>query len=44
MIFVKGADPFGRKELALIYLVAFLMILLLGGGKYSVDKMITGKR
>lgn len=39
-----GADPFGRKELALFYLVVYLAILLLGGGKYSVDNLIGKKK
>lgn len=32
------ADPFGKKELALIYFVIFIVIFLLGPGKYSVDR------
>jgi len=35
---VHGSDPFGRKELALLYLVCFVAIMLLGPGRYSVDK------
>lgn len=31
-------DPFGTKEKALIYLVIFLAIILLGPGKYSIDR------
>ncbi|WP_375324558.1 DoxX family protein [Flagellimonas sp. GZD32] len=33
-----GADPFGTKEKALLYLVVFIVIILVGPGKYSVDK------
>lgn len=33
-----AADPFGRKELALLYLVVFGAIFLLGPGRYSVDR------
>ena len=33
-----GSDPFGRKELPLLYLAFFVIIMLLGPGKYSVDK------
>lgn len=32
------SDPFGRKELPLLYLTIFVIIMLLGPGKYSVDK------
>jgi putative oxidoreductase len=35
---IHGADPFGTKEKALLYLVVFIVIMLLGPGKYSVDK------
>ena len=35
---VHAADPFGTKEMSLLYLFAFGAIALLGAGKYSVDK------
>ncbi|MEZ4857994.1 MAG: DoxX family protein [Flavobacteriaceae bacterium] len=35
---VHGADPIGKKELALFYLIAFTAIALMGAGKFSVDK------
>ncbi len=35
---VHGADPFATKEKALLYLVFFAVIFLLGPGKYSIDK------
>lgn len=38
-----GADPFGRKEMALLYLVVYVVLLLTGSGKYSVDRLISGK-
>jgi putative oxidoreductase len=31
-------DPFGRKELPLLYCIAFICLLLTGGGAYSLDK------
>ncbi|MEP3210140.1 MAG: DoxX family protein [Maribacter sp.] len=33
-----AADPFGKKEKALLFLVIFVAIILLGPGKYSVDR------
>ncbi|MCB0457801.1 MAG: DoxX family protein [Flavobacteriaceae bacterium] len=35
---IHGADPIGKKELALFYLAAFTAIALMGAGKFSVDK------
>ncbi|MDF0717370.1 DoxX family protein [Muricauda sp. 334s03] len=36
---IHGADSFGgNKEKALLYLVVFVVIMLLGPGKYSVDR------
>lgn len=35
---VHAADPFGAKEMAILYLVAFTAIAILGPGRYSVDK------
>ncbi len=35
---VHGEDPFATKEKALLYLVFFVVIILLGPGKYSIDK------
>ena len=35
---VHAQDPYGTKEKALLFLSMFLVIILLGPGKYSVDK------
>lgn len=35
---VHAPDPLGRKELALLYATVFLVVILLGPGRYSVDK------
>ena len=32
-----GGDPFSKQEKAILYLLGFAAIALLGGGKYSVD-------
>uniref|UniRef100_UPI003217F307 DoxX family protein n=1 Tax=uncultured Draconibacterium sp. TaxID=1573823 RepID=UPI003217F307 len=39
-----GGDPFARKELALMFLVSFVVLLLNGAGKFSVDQFISKKR
>lgn len=38
-----GADPFGRKELALMYLLIYVFLFITGGGKYSFDQFISKK-
>lgn len=39
-----GADPFGRKELALMYLLIYVFLFISGSGKYSVDYFLTRKK
>ncbi len=43
IFYAHAADPFGKKELAVIFLILFTGFLILGGGKYSIDNLITGK-
>jgi putative oxidoreductase len=38
-----GADPFERKELAIMYLLFYLVLLVMGSGKYSIDYFLTRK-
>lgn len=43
-IFVMhGEDPFAKKELALLYLFHYLLILVAGPGSFSIDRMISKK-
>jgi putative oxidoreductase len=39
---VHGADPIGKKELALIYFAMYFVLFLMGSGKYSLDKRLFG--
>ena len=41
---VNGAQPFGEKELALMYLLIYGALFMLGSGKYSVDNLIQRKQ
>ena len=41
-LIIHGADPFGDKEMALIYLGGYLAIWLLGPGEYSLDAKVRG--
>jgi len=38
-----GADPFQKKELALLYLSFAVIVLALGGGKFSLDNLLKNK-
>lgn len=35
---VHASDPFDVKEMALLFLLCFVVIVLLGPGKFSIDK------
>lgn len=43
VFYIHGADPFSRKETAILYLLGFTFLFITGGGKYSLDYII-GKR
>lgn len=40
---IHSADPFATKELAFVYLLAFVILFIAGPGKYSVDLFIAPK-
>ncbi len=37
---VHAGDPFGKKELAFVYLVIFTALALTGPGRFSLDGLI----
>ena len=37
---IHANDPFQKKEMALVYLLVFGCILVFGGGKYTVGKIL----
>ncbi len=39
-----AADPFGKKELLLLYILIYLTLLVLGSGAYSLDALINPKK
>ena len=41
---VHGGDPFGEREMALLYAVIFLALALTGAGKFSADHKISAMR
>lgn len=40
---VHSNDPFGRKEMAFLFLLVYIVLFLLGSGKYSLDRVIETK-
>lgn len=37
---IHAADPFAAQELGLHYLMAYIVLLILGSGKYSLDAVL----
>lgn len=44
VLVVHVADPFARQELPLLYASIYLVILIAGPGKFSIDNMIFNKK
>jgi len=40
---IHGADPWSKKEFALIYAIPFISLFLTGAGKYSVDSRLANR-
>lgn len=43
VFYIHANDPFQNKEMALLYLLGFLFILIAGAGKYSLDDFVAKK-
>lgn len=41
---VHGADLFDKRELSLLYLSVYLLIIAMGAGKLSIDYMIEKRK
>lgn len=44
VLVAHAQDPFGKKELALIYMLVAIVFLVRGAGKYSIDNYIKIKK
>ena len=40
VFYIHAADPFSSQELAFHYLLTYLVLLILGSGKYSLDALL----
>lgn len=43
LIFIHGGDPIAKQEPALHYLLVYLVLLMTGSGKYSVDYLLKAR-
>lgn len=43
IFYAHAADPFGKKELPAMFLTFFIGFLILGAGKFSIDRLFQGK-
>lgn len=43
VFYIHIADPFARQELGLLYLLVYVILLIAGSGKYSVDRILMAK-
>ena len=41
---VFGSDPIGKKESGILYLLIYLILLVAGSGKFSLDYFMLGKK
>lgn len=41
---IHGADPFAKQEMGLHYLLVYVLLLLTGAGKYSIDYLISSRQ
>lgn len=44
VLMVHAADPFANKEPGLHFLVLYVVLLITGSGRYSVDHLLAGKK
>lgn len=44
VFYIHGADPFSNQELGLHYLLVYIILLILGGGKYSIDAILENRK
>ena len=43
-LFVHADDPWGKKELAVLYFVAFATLVFTGGGRFALDALWTKRK
>ena len=41
VLYVHGADPLAKQEPGIHYMLTYMLLLIMGSGKYSVDHLLT---
>lgn len=41
---IHAADPYAEKEKALLYLLVFMVLMITGSGKLSIDQLIVNRK
>ncbi len=44
VVIIHANDPFGDKELGLMYLMVYMFLIVAGSGKYSLDEWLLGRQ
>lgn len=44
VFYVHANDGFGKQEMGLHYLLTYVMLLIMGSGKYSIDNLLSNSR
>ncbi len=44
VLVIHSGDPFGKQEMGLLYLLIYFTLLVTGGGRYSVDRVLENRR
>lgn len=43
VLYIHGSDTFAKQEMGIHYLLAYLVLLITGPGKYSIDYMVSNR-
>ncbi|WP_430613504.1 DoxX family protein [Flavobacterium sp. JP2137] len=44
VFYIHGDSPFAKKEIGIIYLLIYVVLLITGPGKYSLDQLLCNKK
>ena len=44
VVYIHGNSPFAKQELGILYLLAYVVLMITGSGKYSLDHLFTNKK